>query len=77
MPTVLEASGANYPEEFKGENINPVDGVSLLSATKGIAPQRDEPLYWQWQRGKAVRQGKWKLVSDNNGLWGLYDMNVD
>lgn len=77
MPTILEASGANYLEEFKGERINPVDGVSLLPATKGIGLQRDEPLFWQWQKGKAIRQGKWKLVSDNNGPWELYDMNVD
>ena len=27
--------------------------------------------------GKAIRKGKWKLVSDNNGPWELYDMDVD
>lgn len=77
MPTILEASGAEYPEKYNNEKINPVNGVSLLSAIKGEIPQRADPLFWQWQNGKAVRQGKWKLVSDNKGPWELYDMNVD
>ena len=77
MPTVLEVTGADYPMNYNNEIINPVDGISLLSATKGIKPQRDEPLFWQWQKGKAIRNGKWKLVSDNNGPWELYDMEID
>jgi len=77
MPTILEATGAEYLDDYNNEAINPMDGVSLLSATKGIEPQREEPLFWQWQKGKAIRKGKWKLVSDNNGPWELYNMDKD
>jgi arylsulfatase A-like enzyme len=77
MPTVMEATGAKYIDSYKGEKINPMDGVSLLSATKGVEPQREQSLFWQWQKGKAIRKDNWKLVSDNNGPWELYNMDVD
>jgi arylsulfatase len=48
MPTIMEATGAEYPENYDGEKINSIDGVSLLSATKGVEPLREEPLFWQW-----------------------------
>ena len=77
MPTILEVSGTHYPELYKEEPINPADGVSLLPLTGCVEPQRDEPIFWQWANGKAIRKGKWKLVSDHSGPWELYDMEVD
>lgn len=77
MPTILEVTRANYPETYDGEQINPVDGVSLLPLINGAEAQRHVPLFWQWQNGKAIRKGKWKLVSDNKGPWELYDMDTD
>ncbi|HKI89012.1 MAG TPA: arylsulfatase, partial [Draconibacterium sp.] len=77
MPTVMEATGAKYPENYKNETINPLDGISLLPAIKENGLKRDEPLFWQWANGKAIRKGKWKLVSDFNGPWELYNMDED
>jgi arylsulfatase len=77
MPTILEITGAEYPKTYHSERINPVDGVSLLPLIRGGEVQRNEPLFWQWQNGKAIRKGKWKLVSDNNGPWELYNMESD
>ena len=77
MPTILEVSGTHYPELYKEEPINPADGVSLLPLTGCVELQRDEPIFWQWANGKAIRKGKWKLVSDHSGPWELYDMEVD
>jgi len=77
MPTILEITGADYPESYENERINPVDGISLLPVLKGSSVKRDGPLFWQWQNGKAIRKGKWKLVSDNNGPWELYNMEMD
>jgi arylsulfatase len=37
---------------------------------------RDEPLYWQYGSGSAIRDGKWKLVRARS-TWELYDMSVD
>lgn len=77
MPTILEISGAKYPKEFENGKVNPYDGVSLLPLFKGIEPKRNGPIFWKWSNGKAIRKGKWKLVSDNNGPWELYDMTLD
>ncbi|MFT7033986.1 MAG: arylsulfatase A-like enzyme [Cyclobacteriaceae bacterium] len=77
MPTILETTGASYPDKYKNEKINPVDGISLLPVIKGSKTTRSEPLFWQWQKGKAVRKEKWKLVSDNNEPWKLYNIETD
>ena len=37
---------------------------------------RKEPLFWQWQHGKAVRDGNWKLVA-YKGEWELYNLKKD
>jgi arylsulfatase len=34
-------------------------------------------LYWQFGRAKAVRAGRWKLVSLGNSGWELYDLEKD
>lgn len=77
MPTILEITGTSYPDEFKNGKVNPYDGVSLLPLIKGIEPKRETPIFWEWRNGKAIRKGKWKLVSDDNGPWELYDMTID
>jgi arylsulfatase len=38
--------------------------------------ERKEPLFWQWQHGKAVRDGDWKLVAYKGG-WELYNLKND
>jgi arylsulfatase len=55
-----------------------MQGVSLLPVLHSEKVERGQALYWQWSKGKAVRDGKWKIVA--NGLdvpWELYDINED
>ncbi len=77
MPTILDVTGAEYPQTYNDEQINPFDGVSLLPLINESEVLREKPLFWQWQNGKAIRKGKWKLVSDNKGPWELYNMEID
>jgi len=79
MPTLVEISRAEYPEEFGGKAITPMQGESLLPAMRGEEPQRAKPIFWQWSKGRAVREGKWKLVSQtgNAPTWELYDLEAD
>ena len=77
MPTIVEACGASYPETLAGAAIPPMRGRSLVPIFRGETPQNRGALYWQWSKGKAVRCGHWRLVSDNQGPWELYDMRVD
>ena len=78
MPTLAEIAGAEYPLIFKGDSITPVQGISLLPVLKGEDLHRKTPLYWQWSQGKAIREGKWKLVAfGEDAGWELYDMDAD
>jgi arylsulfatase len=78
MPTLVEIAGAEYPDQFNEQEIVPMQGVSLWPVMQGKIVERGKPLYWQWQRGKAVLDGKWKIVAYGvDAPWELYDMNED
>ena len=48
----------------------------FLPLLQGDEVQRAKPLFWQWQHGKAVRDGDWKLVAYKN-KWSLYNLKID
>jgi len=77
MPTVLEIAGAAYPHQYRGHEIKPVEGISLVPMFSGHQAKRPSPLFWEHEGNRAVRDGKWKLVSKHRGNWELYDMDVD
>lgn len=76
LPTFAELIGITYPSKFNNQDIIPVDGMSFLPLLNGQAVKREQPLFWQWQKGKAIRDGDWKLVSYKNE-WGLYNLKND
>jgi len=77
LPTILDATGAGYPGEYKGRVIQPMEGVSLRPALEGRALARTQPLFWEHEGNRAVRSGNWKLVSTYPDAWELYDMSAD
>ncbi|MEI8098612.1 MAG: arylsulfatase [Sediminibacterium sp.] len=76
MPTILSVTGANFPGESKEAKIRPIDGVSLLPALKGEQLSRKNPLFYQFGKGAAIREGQWKLVR-LGATWELYDLASD
>lgn len=76
MPTCIELAKAKYPAEYKGKNILPPEGKSLVPAFYGKAVQK-RTLFFEHMGNKAVRKGKWKLVAENKGKWELYDLEAD
>ncbi len=80
MPTLVELSGATYPNEFQGKKITPMEGTSLLPAFKGdaLAPRA---LAFQHQGARALREGDWKLVCGKRYpaeiAWELYNISED
>ena len=81
MASCLHASGAEYPSEYNGNAITPLEGKSLLpDITEEAAIERDA-LYWEHEGNRAVRSGKWKLVSKwsapEKNRWELYDLEAD
>jgi len=77
MPTCIEASGSNYPEQFRNNNLKSLRGKSLLPVFKGGTVERKAPIFWEYAGGKAMRQGNWKMVKNNGGEWELYDLKGD
>jgi len=79
MPTFMELAGASYPKTRQGVALQPLQGVSLVSSlTSGAAVKRGEPLFWEHEGNRAVRDGKWKIVAiSEDGPWELYDMETD
>ena len=77
MATIVDVTGARYPREFKGKTIQPMEGVSLRPAFTGGRITRTQPIFWEHEGNRAVRSGRWKLVSRYPDGWELYDMTAD
>ncbi|RYD32656.1 MAG: arylsulfatase, partial [Verrucomicrobiaceae bacterium] len=77
LATAIDIAGAEYPAEFKGNRIKPKEGVSLLPAFKGENLQRTQPLFWEHEGNRAIREGNLKLVALENQPWRLYDLAAD
>ena len=77
MPTLIEASGAVYPAWFREQSVPPMQGRSLIPVFQQRKPTDCGAIYWKWRKGKAVRHQHWRLVSDQNQDWQLYDMRND
>ncbi len=83
MPTFIEVAGAEVPDQTV-----PLQGESLLGALRGGSLER-ESIAWEHEGNRAIRQGRWKLVSEfpgtwtyfysyeKAGAWELYDLEVD
>lgn len=77
MPTIIDIAKAKYPQEFKGEKVVPTQGESLVSVFKNKNTARTNPIYWYYGKGKAIQYDNWRLVSDAESPWVLYNMDTD
>lgn len=88
MATFLDVTGAKYPSYRKGLAVHQFQGKSLLPVFDSDT-LANRALCWEHEGNRAIRKGKWKLVSEypgtwatvrkyeNKGRWELYDMEVD
>jgi arylsulfatase len=86
MATCVEIAGLNYPTNFNGNSIHPLEGKSLVPTFTNKAINR-EFIFWEHEGNRAIRMGNWKLVSKtrkqkkfsptDENLWELYDMDRD
>lgn len=76
MPTFLELAGASYPDKVAAGPIPALVGQSLVPVFSG-EPRTRAPIFWEHEGNKALRYGKWKLVSRFPEGWELYDMESD
>ena len=77
MATLVDVTGAEYPERHKEVDILSMEGQSLLPAFDDRPIERDA-LYWEHKGNAAVRCGDWKLVRlGGQGNWELYNLKTD
>lgn len=78
MATCVDLAGAAYPSRFAENSIQPMEGVSLAPAFRGQPLNRLQPIFWEHEGNRAMRDGRWKLVAKGpGGAWELYDMQTD
>lgn len=76
MPTLLDATGVEYPTSYPGRRMLPLEGASMLPSWRG-EPTVGRALYFEHEGNAAVRRGRWKLVRKFPGDWELYDIIKD
>jgi arylsulfatase A-like enzyme len=76
MPTFLEVAGGTYPKSNAKGPIPAMVGESMVPVFEGKGRNRG-PIFWEHEGNKAVRDGKWKLVSRFPDGWELHDMEAD
>ncbi len=76
MATCVDVTGAEYPDQFDGREIQPMEGTSLQPCFDADAnPPRT--LYWEHMQNRGIRDGRFKLVAARGGAWELYDIDAD
>jgi len=77
LPTFCEIASVQVPDD------RPIDGTSILPIFNNNSPEREVPLYWQYDRAIsnvkiAIREGAWKLLVDRElGAPELYNLEDD
>lgn len=90
VATLIEAAGTDYPSDFHGREILPLEGKTLMPVFQGRQRQGHEALFWELMGCRAARKGKWKIVSEGpervhigipvekgKAGWELYDVEAD
>ncbi len=63
MATLVDLAGAEYPEEYDGRRIAPMEGRSLAPLFRNESFDRGRPLFFEHEGTRAVRDGRWKIVA--------------
>ena len=80
VPTVLELVGASDWRNSTPERVPspPLPGKSLVPVFSQDGTVARDHLWWYHEKNRAVRAGRWKLVSEGpEGPWELYDLEAD
>ncbi|MFW5710220.1 MAG: arylsulfatase [Bacteroidota bacterium] len=77
MATCIDLGKATYPGKFEGEEIQPLEGKSLMPVLENGERDGHDYIYWQWQNSCGIRKGNWKLVGFIDQPWELYNLQDD
>ena len=86
MSTCVDIAGIDYPKVYNGQDIQPMEGKSLVGAINNLPIKRDF-IFWEHEGNRAIKAGPWKLVSKtekskvftekDQNAWELYNMELD
>lgn len=76
VPTLLDATGLDYPARRRGVSVHPLPGVTMLDEWRGASGD-ERTLWWEHTGNGALREGRWKLVRQWGWPWELYDVDTD
>jgi len=83
--TCIDVAQAEYPLQYEGHTIIPMEGRSLMPVLEG-GSLAERAYVYEHYGNSGIRKGKWKLVGkdilDKNGLvedpqWELYNIEAD
>ena len=77
MATILQITGAEYPQQRDGTPVEPLAGRSMLASWRGEGSDGERPLFFEHEGNGAIRVGDWKLVRKHGQDWELFDLSVD
>lgn len=82
MATIVDVTKADYPKQYKGHNISPLQGNTMLPLLLGKETAiHNEPIFWEHEGNAAVRSGSFKLMKayapGSQSAWELYNINKD
>lgn len=63
-PTIAEVGRAGCPKEFAGQQVIPVEGISLVPVFEGSQRAGQEMLRCEFAGNRSVREGDWQLCWD-------------
>jgi arylsulfatase len=83
-PTLLELAGLSHPAVYKGRDVLPIRGKSLVSFLAGkttVVRDADDVVGWELFGRRAFRQGNWKATWQDSPLgtndWQLFNLATD
>ena len=77
LPTLAEVAGAPMLGEREGVGLSRPEGESFVPSFRQPEWRRSEPIWFEHEGNRALREGNWKLVSRHPGRWELYNMETD
>ncbi len=83
-PTFLEIAGANHPTHYKGKDVLPIQGLSILPILKGKSDgirSKQDTLGWELIGMRAIRSDNWKatrfIPPFGDSKWQLFNIKDD
>lgn len=77
MATCIDLGGAEYPKSWPEVEVEPLQGKSLAPIFAGDTREPHEFLYFHFSNNRAIRKGKWKVVTHQASQWELYNIEKD